>query len=299
MRQEVVFRQSKRRLLRQQAVADSYVGAWQSRRGDYKDWRRRKLQMQWERDFRSELVRNKDVLDFGCGGGALSFVLVDLGARSVIGLDLMEESIDLARSQLKGEPIEFRVANNDYEIDLENHSVDVITCFDVLEHVMRIDDIVREWKRVLRPDGRILISWQPWFHPYAHHLQGYIPLPWVHLLLNSRERIEVCAKIVDEPGVKVSFWDRDSDGRRINRFREALTDYDPERKTFLNHLTMLEFERLISRVGLLVESRVFTPFQGPLPVRLVSRFVSAVPFIREFSIANVAYQLTRNPDATQ
>lgn len=42
-------------------------------------------------------IKGKDCVDFGCGNGAFAFALIELGARSVIGIDFGEKSIKYAK----------------------------------------------------------------------------------------------------------------------------------------------------------------------------------------------------------
>ncbi len=62
-----------------------------------------------------EIGPDDTVIDVGCGSGVLSFVAARLGARRVIGTDLSEHAIDVARENAVtlglGDRIEFRSGN--------------------------------------------------------------------------------------------------------------------------------------------------------------------------------------------
>ena len=45
--------------------------------------------------------RNKTILDFGCGHGSLSIEIANSGAEKVIGIDVDEECIKIAKENLK------------------------------------------------------------------------------------------------------------------------------------------------------------------------------------------------------
>ncbi|MBW2031068.1 MAG: class I SAM-dependent methyltransferase [Deltaproteobacteria bacterium] len=67
-------------------------------------------------------------------------------------------------------------------------SFDVVFSISVLEHVSDVSSVLAEMYRVLKPDGRALVSFEPvWTCSYGHHLHhfpscsGLIP-PWAHLM---------------------------------------------------------------------------------------------------------------------
>src|SRR5580700_187358 len=142
----------------------------------YSGWRDEELTNQFFENFQLQDVQAKCILDFGCGKGELSFLVASAGASSVIGIDLNEELITAAQTRLAnttGVPrnVEFLWTNDPTTIPLPSDSVDVILCFDVLEHVMHVQPIFNEWYRVLRREGQVLIWWVPWLHPGGHHIE--------------------------------------------------------------------------------------------------------------------------------
>jgi len=100
--------------------------------------------------------RAAQVLDLGCGHGALLRAAADLGYRNVRGVDGSPEQVAAAR--------QFGVAVEEGEIwdflrRCESQSLDVVVTFDVIEHLTREETagLVDEIKRVLRPAGRWVI----------------------------------------------------------------------------------------------------------------------------------------------
>ncbi|TAK34632.1 MAG: class I SAM-dependent methyltransferase [Chloroflexota bacterium] len=99
------------------------------------------------------------VLDAGCGTGAN---LVHLGARGqVVGLDLAEEALSFCR--LRGSQKLTR--GSIQTLPFRQDCFDLVVSFDVLYHRAVSDDVValREFRRVLRPDGLLLLR-LPAFH---------------------------------------------------------------------------------------------------------------------------------------
>src|SRR5687768_14148267 len=54
----------------------------------YGEWRHMALRAQLAETFGLETAIGKDILDFGCGSGALATTLMEVGAKSVHGVDV-------------------------------------------------------------------------------------------------------------------------------------------------------------------------------------------------------------------
>jgi len=257
----------------------------------YREWRDSDLRTQFLANFDEEDLRDKDVLDFGCGEGGLSFLAADFGARSVIGVDLNEQLVHSALVRLAqgngASSIKFVVGSDSKSIGLPDTSMDVILCFDVLEHIMDYREIFREWCRVLRPQGQVFISWVPWFHPYGHHIQSLVPLPWVHALFSDKTLLDVCARIYDLPEFRPRLWDLDGDGKkRPNKWRAM--DALPE----VNRLTITNFERVCKQSGLTIEWRKTSGIQAA-HLAAVTGMLAQIPHVQEFFCSQVVYKLRK------
>jgi ubiquinone/menaquinone biosynthesis C-methylase UbiE/glycosyltransferase involved in cell wall biosynthesis len=104
-----------------------------------------------------EFVAGKDVLDIASGEGYGAAYLAR-HAHSVIGVDIDQEAIDHSRLRYAGlQNVEFRTGSC-AAIPLNDHSVDIVTSFETLEHHAEHTEMMREIKRVLRPNGILLIS---------------------------------------------------------------------------------------------------------------------------------------------
>jgi len=93
-------------------------------------------------------------LDAACGTGRFAEFLARRGHR-VIGTDTSPDMLALARRRVPGG--EFLLAPLD-RLPLPDDSVDVITCALALVHVPRLDPVLAEFARVLRPGGDLVIS---------------------------------------------------------------------------------------------------------------------------------------------
>ena len=101
-------------------------------------------------------VEGKKVLDVGCGDGVLSFKCHKLGAL-VHGVDLMPASIEAAKARTSLTNIEFQVGDV-YELPFPDDSFDIVMSSEVIEHLEKVPQYLSEIRRVLKPQGRAIIS---------------------------------------------------------------------------------------------------------------------------------------------
>lgn len=104
----------------------------------------------------SEIAAGKVILDIACGEGYGSEMLA-CKANKVTGVDISIEAIKHARKQYKNENLDFMVGSC-IDIPLPDSSVDLVVSFETIEHLEQHDLMMKEIKRVLRPDGLLLIS---------------------------------------------------------------------------------------------------------------------------------------------
>ncbi len=104
----------------------------------------------------STLLAGQRVLDAACGEGYGSHLLSSHAAH-VIGVDLSPEAITHAQARYASQSLEFHQGDVT-RLDLADDSVDVVVSFETLEHLEAQDQMLTEFRRVLRPEGCLLIS---------------------------------------------------------------------------------------------------------------------------------------------
>lgn len=105
---------------------------------------------------------NKKLLDVGCGVGTIALKLQKRGFK-VDGIDFSEVAVE--KTQKKG--INVILSDLDEEgIRFPDNTFDVVWTGDVIEHVFDPIFLFEEISRVLRDDGRLLLSVPNDFHLY-------------------------------------------------------------------------------------------------------------------------------------
>jgi 2-polyprenyl-6-hydroxyphenyl methylase/3-demethylubiquinone-9 3-methyltransferase len=105
-------------------------------------------------------LKDKQVLDVGCGGGILSDAMARAGAH-VTGIDLATKSLKVAQLHA----LEAQTPNVSYRevsaeaLAAENPaSFDVVTCMEMLEHVPDPASIVQACATLVKPGGWVFFS---------------------------------------------------------------------------------------------------------------------------------------------
>ena len=101
-------------------------------------------------------IKDKDVLEIGCGNGYGGYLLNQLGPKSYIGLDLMEEQVEIARR--KYSQYTYIVQDATDLSQFADASKDVVIIFGVLHHIPKWRKVLDEIARVLKPTGQLFLE---------------------------------------------------------------------------------------------------------------------------------------------
>lgn len=263
----------------------------------YNAWRSEEMERTWSH-FPQNGVDGKDVLDFGCGAGPLSLYLAKIASpRSIVGVDLYAKDLERAQVALSERPEDTLACQPDFRlgeptcIPVGNQSVDVILAMDCMEHVMNPLAIMAEWRRVLRPDGRVLLAWSPFAGPWGAHMQTLLPVPWAHILFGERAVFEAAERMYDDPDYIPQHWDYDESGRRKpNQFRRIRRFRDG---AYLNQIDIASFRRISAAAGLEIARLDAQPFGASGLKRIFGRALLKLPFVRAYCTSFIVGELVR------
>lgn len=101
-------------------------------------------------------VAGLDVVDLGCGTGRWLERLNELGARTLLGVDLSLEMLDVAASKL--ERAAGLVQGSCTEVPLADNSADLVLCNFVLSYIDDAEDFLKKVRRALRPGGSLFLT---------------------------------------------------------------------------------------------------------------------------------------------
>lgn len=108
-------------------------------------------------DFAKRFVKNRVVIDLGCGVGYGTFALAVSGARKVYGIDIDNDAIEYAKAHYCHKNITYNVKDA-LNTKLSSHMADIVIAFEVIEHVKNPKKFLHEAKRLLKPDGIFIMS---------------------------------------------------------------------------------------------------------------------------------------------
>ncbi len=139
---------------------------------------------------RHGVVEGMKLLDVGSGTGALALVAQDLIGASgrVVGLDPSEGMLAEARSN----GVKETVIGMGEDIPFDDGAFDMLTMGYALRHVADLEKAFSEYRRVLRPGGKVLLleitrprNWLG-FHLLRIYMRGFVPLV-TRILRRSKE----------------------------------------------------------------------------------------------------------------
>jgi 2-polyprenyl-6-hydroxyphenyl methylase/3-demethylubiquinone-9 3-methyltransferase len=104
-------------------------------------------------------VKNKRLLDVGCGGGLISEAMSAFGA-DVTGIDMGEAPLSVAELHLleSGEKVEYLKITAEQLAEQRPDQYDVVTCLEMLEHVPNPALVIEACAKMVKPGGDVYFS---------------------------------------------------------------------------------------------------------------------------------------------
>jgi len=108
------------------------------------------------------LSPGKKLLDVACGAGGPALRIAAKTGCSVVGIDVHEQAISTAKALTAERDLslqaEFRLADGVGRLPFPDSCFDAITCIDAINHLPNRREVVTEWSRVLKRDGKLLFT---------------------------------------------------------------------------------------------------------------------------------------------
>ena len=137
---------------------DKYAYEWWNKRGPYKLLHNlTPLRLKYIQD--QVDLKNKRILDIGCGGGLLCEALYDVGAI-VYGLDASKKTIEIARNHAneRGLDITYICDSFDNFVKKNDQKFDHVICFEMIEHVDDQNQLVADIETLLNKKSKVFFS---------------------------------------------------------------------------------------------------------------------------------------------
>jgi ubiquinone/menaquinone biosynthesis C-methylase UbiE len=128
------------------------------------------------------------ILDIGCGTGRFTHPLAERFQARVVGIDPSLKMLEAARSKRSSGRVEFRRASAE-ELPSEDGSADLIFMSMALHHLADRARAAREFRRVLRAQGRLSVrnATRDCVYPQARFFRGFQAI--VETELPSRDEV--------------------------------------------------------------------------------------------------------------
>ncbi|MBO3443710.1 class I SAM-dependent methyltransferase [Clostridium sp. CCUG 7971] len=110
------------------------------------------------------------ILDFGCGSGSIIFYCAMRGVSKLIGIDLSNEGIKLAKERanlMKYGTYKFILGSISEINQIKSESIDAVILSNIIDNLRPNDSIavLEQVKRILKEGGKVLIKLNPYIEP--------------------------------------------------------------------------------------------------------------------------------------
>jgi MPBQ/MSBQ methyltransferase len=223
----------------------------------------------------------KSVLDVGCGTGAQSIIYLTMGA-SVIGIDLNKGMIRVAEyktEQLGFNPMFFCAAAE--QLPFSNETFDVVNCCgDVICYAKDIDKMIKEFARVLVPQGEIVLG-------FGNRISFDLCWAFLDCIIGGRLNFKIPFN---------TLWRHLTNSKNVDRISYPIVTKTSVEHANLNFYTLIDIEQRLTENGIrLVKSYGINSIMNFLPITLLSDPNRSIEF-KEFGkqLAKLDSNLTKN-----
>ncbi|HRP59316.1 MAG TPA: class I SAM-dependent methyltransferase [Vicingus sp.] len=119
-------------------------------------------------------VKNKTVLDIGCGYGWCEIDFLKRGVKKIVGTEITNNDLNTAKKYIKNSKVEFVVAGAT-KLPFPNNTFNTLVSWQVIEHIPKDTEVqmFSEVNRVLKKGGTFYLS-----TPYRHIISNILDPAW-------------------------------------------------------------------------------------------------------------------------
>lgn len=200
-------------------------------------------QIRWEFDQTEKIIMpGMNVLEIGCGSGVFVKRVLAI-TNQVLGLELNHHAVETATAEkLPVKNILVQELGSEYD-----SSFDLICAFQVVEHLMNLQDFLFHTTRVLKPGGKLVIS--------VPNNDSVIFYPG-HIDINEHQRL--LFNLMNKPPHHFLYWDKSSIKLLIYGFPLRMISLSND--TLPDYLLNLATEVWYFKLKKLIPKRVMRPF---------------------------------------
>jgi SAM-dependent methyltransferase len=179
-------------------------------------------------------VKDRTVVDFGCGFGHEAVAAALHGATRVYGLEINDDFIGAAQREAEMSSVAdhcffLHGERQAKEVEALNGTVDTVFSLDAFEHFRDPGQILTHINKLLKPGGRLLVNFgPPWNHPYGAHARYFTRIPWVHLIFSEKTILKVRALYRDDGATRFEEVRGGLNRMTVGRFLSLIKAHDFE-----------------------------------------------------------------------
>jgi 2-polyprenyl-3-methyl-5-hydroxy-6-metoxy-1,4-benzoquinol methylase len=180
------------------------------------------------------ILKDKNILDFGCAwGGFLNKVIKP---KSLTGIELRKECVSYIKKNIK----KIHILDN---LNISNKKYDVITMFHVLEHIPYQIETLKELKKKLQKNGKIVIE-VPSANDFLIKIDQFKKFTfWSgHLILHTENSLITILKAAGFAKIKIKHYQRYNFSNHLGWFIKKI----PGGHNFYKNLTDIKINRAYS-----------------------------------------------------
>lgn len=164
----------------------------------------------------SEFVRDRVVLDVGCGHGYGSFYLANFSAKQVVAIDTDSDAIRYARAHYETDNLEFRLIDAT-RINLPVDTFHAVISFEVIEHLNDPTSYVNGVQSILKDGGDFFLSTPNKRHTELFYVDGNPPNPHHVREYYPEEMHKMLSTVFDIEGTYIEYRKSDLDPTNLER----------------------------------------------------------------------------------